>query len=380
MKNFAKIKNKIITSVLVFVLLVFFLSACSDEIQSQSDVFYDFLGTSVFVVIEADADFFWQKKKLNKCFDEIKSLLNHLDEIFSVENKDSVIAKFNQCKRGESVSTNAEFDFVFNEAKEIYVKSDGAFNPSVKMLVDLWAFSKRFSLDDYQPSTAFDRLRNADKSFALPSQKYIDAFVELSQFSFEPQNGQLAKNVDDVVVDDVSYSAQIDLSGVVKGYATDKIKSIIQDYGYVDFYVSIGSSSMFLSSTGGMAYDLAITDPNDVSNDGCCVLKIRDKFVSTSGTYENFYNLEGVKYHHIIDAKTGKPSISDVVSATVFGESGAKADALSTAVVVLGKDRGIELLKEFGYNYVIVTKDNLIFTDLVDGFRIINEKYTENSQ
>jgi len=100
--------------------------------------------------------------------------------------------------------------------------------------------------------------------------------------------------------------------------------------------------------------------------------------VSTSGDYEKYFEEKGVRYHHILDPKTGAPAKSDLISVTVISESGFLTDALSTACFVAGKEEGLKLAEQFGAEAVVITKEGEVFLTESAGayFQLISEEYT----
>ncbi len=361
MSKYANVIKMKITLVFLACFCFVFCNGCSVNNIEKDRLYFDFFGTTVYVNIYDTGGFFWQKQTAEKCFDEIENVLTDLSRDFSCESEDSFVYMFNNLSSGESISVNEEYKSVFNLAKSVYEETDGAFNPAVKYLVDLWGFSKRHSEIEFVKKENYDRDRNVDGSFNLPNSEYITAFKSLADFSkVSLENGYLIKNCESVTVNGITYNQKIDLSGIVKGYASEKIKDIIESYGYKHFYLSIGTSSMYLSTNlSNEPFDLGITDPKNPSGAPNKSIKVKDAFVSTSGTYQNCYTLSGKTYHHIINSKTGEPCETDILSATIVSSSGALSDALSTAVMVMGADEAKEFLdsNEQVISYVLICND-----------------------
>lgn len=122
---------------------------------------------------------------------------------------------------------------------------------------------------------------------------------------------------------------------------------------------------MYLSENNAAEWNLKIVNPFSASRDALISLPVSDKFVSTSGTYENYYELGGVRYSHIIDPKTGCPAKSKIVSATVIGENGAYTDALSTALINLD-DKAADFMSGTSYDYVLITDDGKVLSSVYD--------------
>ena len=128
--------------------------------------------------------------------------------------------------------------------------------------------------------------------------------------------------------------------------------------------------------SSGKPWSVAVRDPNGDGSLGSVTLA--EGFVSTSGSYEKYFEQDGVLYHHLLDPKTGYPAESGLVSVTVVAKSGVLSDALSTACFVLGREDGMKLLEEFDAEGIFIDSDNNItVTDgLKDRFTRTSRDYT----
>lgn len=367
-----------ITVSCVMLVVVLMLSGCNFKMPTyKKQVFYDFFGTAVLVSVKTENDFYGTgSKNLTTCFEEIGETLKSINDKFSTESQDGIIFALNNRLEIEP-ECDDEFISVFNTAKQIYANTNGLFDPTVKNLVDLWGFSKRYQENDYQPYYAFDRQRNEDGGFSLPDEKYIEAFKTLTDFnSVNVVGNTVEMNAPYQTVDGVNYYQKLDFSGLIKGYATDVVKAIIERYGYTDYYLSAGTSSMYLSSDNQEAIMLEITDPEKPESSFCRV-SVLNKFVSASGVYENNYTFDGNTYHHIINPKTGKPAETDLLSVTLFGDNGAKLDGYSTAVLQVGWDNALNFIQALGDDisgYVIVRNDKKVATN-IEGAELLGGGY-----
>ena len=260
-----------------------------------------------------------------------------------------------------------------------YHATGGAFTPSAYKLTDLWGFTSRFADDGYSPSYAYDRERT-DGFLPLPKEEYIAAFREQAQslpYELITDGGKYyaLKRGAAATVNGVSYNFEVDLSAIAKGYACDVAESLIEESGIKGAYISLGGSSMYLSAKDGKEWSLGVVDPTSDFRVSFARVAVKDKFVATSGTYENSYITDGKVYHHIIDASVGAPAETDLASVTLIGNSGAETDALATALVIYGRERALEYLKNSNMNFVLVTNDNKVYTDL-ENFTLLNEAFT----
>lgn len=165
--------------------------------------------------------------------------------------------------------------------------------------------------------------------------------------------------------------ALLDLGGVAKGYAGRRVCAVLRESGVKSAVVDLGGDVALLGKkSDGSLWRVAIKDPNGGEFLG--VLETEgDRYVATSGVYERFFEENGVRYHHIIDPRTGYPAESGLVSATVICGDGVDADALATAACVLGADEALALRRTLAetvhFDLILVTDDGrAIYT--CDGF------------
>ena len=139
---------------------------------------------------------------------------------------------------------------------------------------------------------------------------------------------------------------KLDLGGIGKGYAVDKIDGLFDEYGYEFGYFNFGSSSiLFKSNVKAGSWNLGLSGPRSINRDAYLQTKVRGEKLSTSGDDEQYYKIGKTRYCHVIDPATGKPVQTGIMSVTVIGGGAAQADALTTAIMCMGKDRAIEFIE-----------------------------------
>ena len=250
---------------------------------------------------------------------EMKEILTSLENTFSVTVNGSEIEKLNNAT---SLSTSSEVVSVLSLCKEYYTFTNKKFNPAVYPLNRLWHFAKGTEVDK--------------DNFTPPTQNQIDAILDSGVLDFNKvkiENETIIKENEDI---------KLDLGGILKGYATDKLSKLLIDNGYKKGYISLGSSSMFLFNVE----KLSVRHPENGSD---LILeingeKIKNSSVSTSGNYEKFYDYNGKRYSHIIDAESGTPYDTGIISATIISPNGAFADAMSTALCLCDYESELALL------------------------------------
>jgi thiamine biosynthesis lipoprotein len=158
----------------------------------------------------------------------------------------------------------------------------------------------------------------------------------------------------------------LDLGGIAKGYAADRAAAIYRECGVGSSLIDIGGNvNLIGGKPGGGLWVVGVQDPCGKRGDIIGTLRLTDTSVVTSGGYERGFSADGVWHHHIIDPRSGYPSQSDIASITVMATRSIVADALSTAAFVLGTERGVRLLEEFGQvEAILVKKDrSILVTD-----------------
>ena len=305
--------------------------------------------------------------KYDAAWETIKALLDEMDQLLSTSIKTSEIAQFNALPSGSEMPISPITAEVFQLAREMYEKTDGYFNPTVFPLVDLWGFSPRFTFGS-EENMPYDR-KWMEGTRALPEQKYIDGFLKLVNMEGivlcgdEASGYRLVKNTPSVVIDGVTYETQIDLGGIAKGYAVDKVWELLTRDGYEYGYFSCGTSSIRLMKnlsfssikSGDASFHLQVRIPRETQShdDAYAEICVMDQSLSSSGDYDHNYVADGNICCHIISPFTGYPvnfaqdgvqcGISTV---TLLSGSAVEDDALTTALCLMGPEQALAYINE----------------------------------
>ena len=150
----------------------------------------------------------------------------------------------------------------------------------------------------------------------------------------------------------------VDLGGIAKGYASDKLAELLKKKGVKSAWLSLGGNVCAIGTKpDGSPWRSAVQNPAD-ENDYVGVVEISDACAVTSGGYQRYFEENGKKYHHIIDPATGKPAESGLTSVTIICKDGTKADALSTALYVMGLDDALAYWKtQDDFEVILVTEE-----------------------
>lgn len=301
-------------------------------------------------------------------WEEVLDILEEIQNAVSLSVPSSDLTRFNALPVGESLKISPVTAEICKIAKDAYIATDGLFDPTIYPLVDLWGFTPRFNTNQYTPERPFDRVR-IDSKFSLPDSRYIEAFTKLVDFgkirlSGDAQSGYtLTKLIQPVTVDGISYQAQLDFGGIAKGYAVDRVTRLLQDRGYAYGSFSCGGSSIALLKNaskrsvenGTYRFALGLRKPrNSVSTEDIYMsVATKDVRLSSSGDYDHSYVVDGVIYSHIINPRTGYPMNTPVSGKqkglavlTLLGENAGYADAVTTALCVMGFENALRFINE----------------------------------
>ena len=291
----------------------------------------------------------------------VKRLLSEIEQAVSVSEEDSDIARFNRVKAGESVAVSALTADIFRQAQAVYELTGGLYDPTIYPLVDLWGFSPRFNSAGYKPTLPYDRpLTNG---YPLPPDpEYIEALLPLVGLPgiglTETENGWLMKkNIPAVAAGGVMVEAQIDLGGIAKGYACDRVRDLLLSRGYTEGYFICGDSSMtFLNGREGKPYQVTAGKPRATAQGFSEYARfgLENASLATSSDAAHAYDADGAHWCHLIDPRTGwpinRPDQNGVqagaASVTVIGAEAAVLDALGTALCVMGPEEAQAFMED----------------------------------
>lgn len=242
-----------------------------------------------------------------------------IDKNLSNYRPDSVIESFNNSPSADSQLVGAEIVELFNLAAKVSRASQGCYDLTIKPLFDLWGFR--------------------GEALTIPDDSVL-------------RQTMAAIGLDKVVVVDDTHlqkppQVRVDVSSVAQGYSVEKISQVLQQQGVRHYLVEIGGE---LKTHGhkpdGSAWRIAVEKPLPGEQRMLKVVtmpKDQPFAVMTSGTYRHYFDVNGQRYSHILDARTGKPVTHDLVAATVFHDNPTVADAWSTALLCVGQQQGMRL-------------------------------------
>lgn len=268
--------------------------------------------------------------------DSAFAMMDQYEKVFSYYTENSTLDKINKSET-ETIEISDEFYNILSYCKQIYNKSDSLYDVSIGELTDIWNFDNKI----------------------VPSHESIENAINNSGF-------------DKVIINKTNIikpnNIKINLGSIAKGYIVDK---------GIDYLISKGAKSGFINAGGDIRFfgnsnqnkTVGIQHPRD-RNDIIGKVTLTNQAIVTSGDYERFFEVEGKRYHHIIDPKTGYPA-ENTISVTIIASTAMEADALSTACFVMPPEKAIELIKNTPDTEIIIyyRKDDSIISMKSQGIK-----------
>jgi Membrane-associated lipoprotein involved in thiamine biosynthesis len=265
-----------------------------------------------------------------KILKKVTERISEIESRMSAFLPDSDVSRLRRNAGNGFVKISEETFGLIKTAVEFGELTDGAFDITVRPLVELWGIGKKGT---FIPSP--EEIRQA-----LRMVNYKD--IELD----EEICGAALKHA----------GQSVDLGSIAKGYAADEVKRILLKNGIQSAMVNLGGNVMAVGSRpDGQPWKIGIQNPLAPTGEYLGVLSVTDKTVVTSGSNERFFIKDGVRYHHILDPRTGAPAQGSLLSVTAVCGHSAQADALTTALFLRGPEKSALLLRE--------TKTEAIFID-----------------
>ena len=250
----------------------------------------------------------------------IEDALEDIDQKMSTYRLDSELSRFNSARSTDPFPVSTETLAVFQHALEISELTGGAFDVTVGALVDAWGFGP-----SGQPA-------------AFPT----DADIERLQEHVGYQQLELDLVASTVRKSDPMLSS--DLSALAKGYAVDRVVELLRAEGLESSLVEVGGEVRTMGrSERGDAWRVGIERPVVGPPTVHRLVRLRDRALATSGDYRNYYEVGGRRISHTIDPRTGRPVTHDLASVSVIAQLCVRADAIATALEVLGPDEGFAM-------------------------------------
>ena len=257
--------------------------------------------------------------------ERVVEIIDGFDKTISWRIEDSPVARINA---GQKVQSKLVAELV-SSCTAISARTGGEFDVTIGPVSRLWDFGGE------------NERRPADKEIKQALKTVGFEKVSFSGTAVSAGEGQL-----------------LDFGAVGKGLACDEVKAYLEQSGIKGAVVSVGGSILAFGrrNAANDKWRVAVRHPRN-ENEFLGTVLLDEGFVSTSGDYEKYFELDGKRYHHILNAKTGYPAETDLISVTVRADTGFLSDVLSTACFIVGSEKGRELVESYGAGAVFVDKD-----------------------
>lgn len=281
------------------------------------------------------------KSRAEELRTKVQTQLDGDDRLLSTWKNDSALMRFNHSRSTTPWPVNKAMADIVTESLRIGRKTQGAMDITVGPLVNLWGFGP-----DKQP-------------VSTPTQAQIDAAkarTGLDKLTVinRADRQYLQKSIPDLYVD---------LSTVGEGYAADHLARLMTEEGISRYLVSVGGALVSRGmNADGQPWRVAIQKPTDRENAVQAIVDINGHGISTSGSYRNYYELDGKRISHVIDPQTGRPITHKLVSVTVIAPTALEADAWDTGLMVLGTEKAQQVVREQGLAVYMIMKEGDGFT------------------
>lgn len=329
-----KVKNNkktIFIASIISITLFLLLSGCDTKPKKIQREFFS-LNTIINITVYGDEG---AEESLQKAIDRIYEIENRM----SVTIPKSDIGLINQNAGKMPVRVHEDTFYVIQKALDYGELTNGAFDISIYPLVKLW---------DIKPQNK-----------KIPTEKEIIDVLNLVDYK------KIKLNSSEYTVFLEKEGMSIDLGGIAKGYAVDEVRDILIEEGIKCALIDMGGDIAVVGNKPkGELWRIGIEDPR-YENEGSnyfAVIEDTDLSVVTSGDYQRYVKINGKRYHHIFNPYTGYPANSNIISTTVAGKSSIDADALSTAIFILGVDEGFKIMEKINdLDGIAVTKDKYVY-------------------
>ncbi|HBW1751219.1 FAD:protein FMN transferase ApbE [Klebsiella quasipneumoniae] len=267
---------------------------------------------------------------------KVQAQLDADDRLLSTWKNDSALMRFNHATDTRPWPVSEAMADIVTLSLRIGAKTHSAMDITVGPLVNLWGFGP-----DKQPVATPD-------AQAIAAAK---ARTGLQHLQVINQSGRqfLQKDIPDLFVD---------LSTVGEGYAADHLARLMEQEGISRYLVSVGGALVSRGMNGeGKPWRVAIQKPTDRENAVQAIVDINGHGISTSGSYRNYYELDGKRISHVIDPQTGQPITHKLVSVTVIAPTALEADGWDTGLMVLGPEKAQQVVREQGLAVYMIVKE-----------------------
>lgn len=262
--------------------------------------------------------------------EQIKQRMLQMHNRFSFFSPDSEISQINQNAGIQPVAISEDTFFLLSLALSYARDTKGTFDVTAGAISELWKNAIHFATMPSEIQLEYCRSLCGIQNLELDA---------IHKTAFLRQKG-----------------VKIDLGGIVKGYAADETRRMLQKYGIQNARINFGGTVVAI----GKLQNIGIQNPFLKTGSSMACIPLKNKAIVTSGSYEQCFFHQGKRFHHIIDPRTGKPSCSGLISVSLIGDEAVTLDALATGICCLGWEAGMPIVRKYGISAVFVTDNGSV--------------------
>ncbi len=338
-------KNKKIILIAVFAVFLLILTACGNSGEELPEAKDNAFLMDTLVQMRAHGE------NADLAVEESMQRIREIEDLMSKTIETSDIYKLNNNPQTE-IEIDQQSLNVLRKAVEYAEITEGDFDPTIGALVELWGVGT--------------------EAAAVPAESELEKAMANTGYHY--------LNLDDNSAEITKAGVKLDLGGIAKGYAAEEVKKVVQKYNVEHAFVNLGGNVLVIGDkVDGSPWKIGIQDPREGRGNVMAVVDAVDLTIVTSGNYERYFEEDGKLYHHIIDPKTGYPAENNLLSVSIISGNSFDADALSTAVYVMGLEKGMKFIENMeDIDVMFITKELHVYlsTGLKDIIKINDSDFT----
>lgn len=337
-------KNKKIIILIILAAFLVFLTGCFNNSEDLPETEDNAFLMDTLVQMRA------QGKNSEIAVKESMERIKEIENLMSKTIKSSDIYKLNNNPNKKN-EIDSETKKVLKKAKYYAELTEGDFDPTIGALVDLWGIGSE------NPSVP--EKSEINEALAKIGHHYL---------KLEANTAKITKS-----------GVKLDLGAIAKGYAAEEVKKVVEKHDVKHAFVNLGGNVLVIGNkVDGSPWKIGIQDPRKGQGEVMAIVDAVDLTIVTSGNYERYFEEGDKLYHHILDPKTGYPAENNLLSVSIISKNSFDADALSTAVYIMGREKGmkfIENLKEVEVMFITKNLDVYFSSGLDEIVEITNSDF-----
>ena len=304
-------KNKKIILLTLLAVFLLILTACGNDAEELPQAEDNAFLMDTLVQMQAHGE------NAEAAVAESMERIREIENLMSKTIETSDIYKLNN-NPNQEIEISNESKTVLEKSQNYAEMTDGDFDPTIGALVELWGIGS--------------------KEAGVPTEAEIKNALENVGYKHLIINDKTA------LID--KEGVRLDLGGIAKGYAAEEVKKIVEEHNVESAFVNLGGNVLVIGDkVDGSSWKIGIQDPRQGRGNVMAIVDAVDQTIVTSGNYERYFEEDGELYHHILDPKTGYPARNNLLSVSIISENSFDADALSTAVYVMGLEKGMNFIE-----------------------------------